>query len=150
MGSARHPPRPRLTLVRAPDGEFHHVRIFLYAVLADLEEAWDMLHQKHAGTEWPDLRYLIPKNKLTAVGELYAARTEEQHKQVRRSPARVRAHPERRLGIAISVCCTTASVMRRVTRRSGPPPPRRLWLSLPLEAVRQYLTTCPCIQPPRM
>ncbi len=72
----------RLIDVRTPDGKWHRCRLLLFGVLADLEEAADLLALKHANSKHPDIRRVIPKDRLADLGEVFPKRTEEEHKQV--------------------------------------------------------------------
>jgi hypothetical protein len=59
-----------------------NVRVRMAAYLADLEEQWDLLSLKHAGTMFPDVKYLVPRDQLNNTTDQFPLRTEEQHRQV--------------------------------------------------------------------
>lgn len=66
-----------------PDGSRTRCRVRLAAFLAELEEQWQLLGLKQAGTAFPDVMCLIPADRITDVSEAitdWPVRTEEDHK----------------------------------------------------------------------
>lgn len=81
------------------NGVWHTVRVLLGGFLADLEEQYHLLNQKAAGSKHPDIRYLVPHDKLTDLRGKYGLRTEPQHQQVIAST------------VAVATCCIMSRIV---------------------------------------